>query len=546
MCSAGWHSQPGPLFGGDGWASYGSQMRAVGAAVAPQFKRANWWYVMQGSVIDSAADHNHWCNATHWRDDSHKCWSAGWRLCAQPEVRLQIWSVLLSGVRGIMFYRLGLGGWQQPSNNIDAPLNRSWVAGVLLPALAEMAPHLPAILSGPLRGSGALLPRTNVSEVLVSSRLYNCPAASDCHALLVALAWPTAAATHAPTSVRFELGSGQSEGVAVRLDERGKAETSFKLSDGAFADVLARPGAVNVYHIKTTDESAQTSRASRSVLVWMFTDFYTTDAELDARIASLAAAAAKRAITTVSPTTHTLAPDGTLQERALQPNVTTTRSAAALFNRLRSAGLEVLPTIFNNEAGQSSLPPKMDKLFANPKPFIDAALGLCSAHNLSGVNVDFETGKGTVSAEQAQAFAGWAGGRLPSESEWEYAARSGGKAQTYPWGDEEATCSLAVMEDGGKGCGEERTWPVCSKPAGNSRQGVCDLAGNVWEWVQDGYHDTYSGAPEDGTAWDEDGAAYRVIRGGSWYSTASVLRASNRNGYVPSDRNSNLGFRLAR
>ena len=178
MCSAGWHSQPGPLFGGDGWASYGSQMRAVGAAVAPQFKRANWWYVMQGSVIDSAADHNHWCNATHWRDDAHKCWSAGWRLCAQPEVRLQLWSVLLSGVRGIMFYRLGLGGWQQPSNNIDAPLNRSWVAGVLLPALAEMAPHLPAILSGPLRGSGALLPRTNVSEALVSSRLYNCPAAS--------------------------------------------------------------------------------------------------------------------------------------------------------------------------------------------------------------------------------------------------------------------------------------------------------------------------------------------------------------------------------
>jgi len=150
-----------------------------------------------------------------------------------------------------------------------------------------------------------------------------------------------------------------------------------------------------------------------------------------------------------------------------------------------------------------------------------------------------------VDWEQAQDFAAWAGGRLPTEAEWEYAARSGGKAWTYPWGDEKATCSRAVMDDGGNGCGQNRTWPVCSKPAGNSTHGVCDLAGNVWEWVQDGYHDSYSGAPGDGRAW-EDGASYRVIRGGGWGNIASYLRAPHRSGSGPPYRYIRLGFRLAR
>jgi formylglycine-generating enzyme required for sulfatase activity len=150
-----------------------------------------------------------------------------------------------------------------------------------------------------------------------------------------------------------------------------------------------------------------------------------------------------------------------------------------------------------------------------------------------------------VGWDQAQSFASWAGGRLPTEAEWEYAARSGGQSWTYPWGNEEPTCSRAVMADGDLGCGQSRTWPVCSKPAGNSTQGVCDLSGNVWEWVQDTWHDNYRGAPGDGTAWDT-GASSRVFRGGSWSNAGSNLRASYRRRRAPSRRRGDLGFRLAR
>ena len=130
---------------------------------------------------------------------------------------------------------------------------------------------------------------------------------------------------------------------------------------------------------------------------------------------------------------------------------------------------------------------------------------------------------------QARAFSKWAGGRLPTGDEWTYAATSGGNAQAYPWGDEEASCARAVMDDGGWGCGEGRTWPVCSKPAGNSRHGLCDLAGNVWEWTQ-----------------ESPGASIRVFRGGGWFYTATFLRASSRVEYDPSDQNNYVGFRAVR
>ena len=159
-----------------------------------------------------------------------------------------------------------------------------------------------------------------------------------------------------------------------------------------------------------------------------------------------------------------------------------------------------------------------------------------------------------VTWQQARTFCRWAGGRLPTEAEWEYAAR-GGDARKFPWGDQQASCARAVMGHERKcaredpcGCGKHRTWLVCSKPKGHSKHGLCDMAGNVWEWVEDCNHKTYRGAPSDGSAWtkscrDQRG---RLMRGGAWSNPAIYMRASGRHDDYADDCNYALGIRCAR
>ena len=147
-----------------------------------------------------------------------------------------------------------------------------------------------------------------------------------------------------------------------------------------------------------------------------------------------------------------------------------------------------------------------------------------------------------VNWEQARAFSRWVGGRLPTEAEWEYAARGGGREQPYPWGDKAEPCERAVIAD----CGSEPTAPVCSKPAGNTQQGLCDMAGNAWEWVQDWYHDSYDGAPTDGSAWENPAGSLRVFRGGTWDRPARDAQSAFRGNLTPGHAPNNLGFRPAR
>jgi formylglycine-generating enzyme required for sulfatase activity len=154
-----------------------------------------------------------------------------------------------------------------------------------------------------------------------------------------------------------------------------------------------------------------------------------------------------------------------------------------------------------------------------------------------------------VSWSDARQYVGWLSQltgkeyRLLTEAEWEYAARAGADTP-FSWGHDPAV-DLANCDGCGSRWDRRQTAPVGSfKP---NAFGLCDMHGNVWEWVEDSWHENYDGAPTDGSAWLRDGdPSYRVIRGGAWRNETEHVRAAVRFRRNISVRFDTLGFRVAR
>jgi formylglycine-generating enzyme required for sulfatase activity len=174
------------------------------------------------------------------------------------------------------------------------------------------------------------------------------------------------------------------------------------------------------------------------------------------------------------------------------------------------------------------------------------SVGACSKAGDSGYRRDRPVI--SVSWDDAQTYVAWLSKmtgqryRLLTEAEWEYAARAG-TTTAYFWGDDigngNAVCN---------GCGSpwDLTQPAPVGSFASNQFGLYDMAGNVFQWVQDCFHVNYDEAPIDGSAWTSGACSNRIVRGASWLSFPQDLRSANRFGFPSDFRNLFLGFRVGR